>query len=55
LADLTEGLSLDYVAQLVTQSRVSGIDTKEYIKNSKEKRNKISKSFKPSMGIGRDD
>lgn len=55
VADLTEGLSLDYLVQVVTQSRVLGISIKDYIKTSKTKRDKIAKSFKPSMGIGNKD
>lgn len=52
-AELSKDLSLDYLAQSVTQSRIKGIPIMSYLKQQKTLRGKVVESFKEPMGFCR--
>ena len=52
-SDMAEGLSLDYLAQSVTHSRIKQISICDYLKYQKETRSKIVDRFKEPVGFGR--
>ena len=51
ILEVTSGLSLDYIASSITESRIEGITIAEYLSQAKELRKKVSESFKGKIGF----
>jgi len=55
IAKLTEGLSLDYLVQGITHSKLNNKSLEDYLRETSQFRNRVSGKFRGKIGIGREE